>query len=230
MCFTAVKECSTEHALDAAKRIEKELKKKKEEKEAELSRSNDRDGGESKPDEKGDSEKGKQVKIKDEKEEASDTDKKPDSIPLGTGSTKLTTEDKKAETNITEKKPDQSLPDTKSQEWKKDQLKRSFSKYWEGEWIDKALSDAKDFMKDKEPRSEDFSTEISEIASTSSLRKAFDDSIVPALKNRGWKESTTKSKGKRCKCMVNKNGTEVSHCTLDENYSRPIYIHQHIFS
>ncbi len=211
MCFTAVKECTTEHTLDAAKRIEKDLKKKKEEKDAEISRTNDGDEGDTKSDEKGDSEKDKQVKIKDEKEETSATDKKADSIPLGTESTKVKTEDKKSETTITDKKPDQSLPDTKSQEWKTDQLKKSFAKYWEGEWIDKALSDAKEFMKDREPRSEDFSTENSEIASTSSLRKAFDDSIVPALKNRGWKVSTTKSKGKRCKCMVNKNGTEVSH-------------------
>jgi len=82
---------------------------------------------------------------------------------------------------------------------KMDNHRMSFERYWSSNpWIAFAFSDAKKFADNRNPRNfPPLSSENSSENKVSGLRDAFKESILPALKNRGWIEHTSSSNSKK---------------------------------
>jgi hypothetical protein len=112
--------------------------------------------------------------------------------------------------------PDTTSSTVDSEEWKKNQLSRSFDKYWSScHWAKSALLDFEEFAKVSSPRDPKMlSKEDSNELQLSSLRNAFEDSIFPALKNRGWVEQTPSANSKKKILMVGADGSIVSSCVF----------------
>ena len=98
---------------------------------------------------------------------------------------------------------------TDTEEWKAKQLIQSFEKYWSSsQWAVSALQDAFEFAQGRCPRDAaqlDFEGAVDE---QKPLLEAFSESLLPALKNRGWVEKTP-TNGKKRAALLAPNGLQV---------------------
>ena len=78
----------------------------------------------------------------------------------------------------------------------------SFQKLWKSHssWASKALTDGIEFAKTSKPRKNILKDDKSTVKDTAPLTSAFNKSVWPALRSRGWKEEVLPSGSKTSSC------------------------------
>jgi len=104
---------------------------------------------------------------------------------------------------------------TNSEAWRTKQLIQSFERYWSAsKWVESAVQDAIEYSKDRTPRDpEQLDTEES-VEERSPLLQAFNENILPALKNRGWKQESPSDSNRKKRALIGARGESVSTKSL----------------